>query len=42
MASECDLDDFDDWDFVINNDTESNAEMIFQNIMSYVENVLDT
>ncbi|KAG4066544.1 hypothetical protein HA402_007180 [Bradysia odoriphaga] len=42
VASECDLDDFDDWDFVINNDVESNADSIFQNIMIYVENVLKT
>lgn len=40
VASECDLDDFDEWDFVINNDTESDAEIIFQNIGCYVENVL--
>ncbi len=40
VASECDLDDFEDWDFVINNDTDSDAEIIFQNINCYVENVL--
>lgn len=42
VASECDLDDFDEWDFVINNDTESDAEIIFENIGCYVENVLKT
>ncbi|KAJ6648311.1 Phosphomevalonate kinase, partial [Pseudolycoriella hygida] len=40
VASECDLDEFREWDFVINNDMESNAEHIFQNISCYVENVL--
>jgi len=42
VASECDLDDSDEWDFVINNNSESDAEIIFQNISAYVENALNT
>lgn len=43
MASECDLDDFEGWDFIVNNDeSESDAEVIFQNISCYVEKVLKT
>lgn len=42
VPSECDLDNFEEWDFMINNNSESDAEFIFQNISCYVENVMNT
>lgn len=40
VASECDLDNFDDWDYVINNDAASNAEAVFHDINAKLDDVL--
>lgn len=38
--SECDLDDYKEFDFVITNEKESNAESVFQNICCYIGKTL--
>lgn len=39
---ECNLDDFKDWDFLIDTDCQGNAEAVFQDIKSIVKYVLST
>ncbi|KAG4079346.1 hypothetical protein HA402_008038 [Bradysia odoriphaga] len=40
--TECELDDFNDWDYVIDSDTRGNAENIFENIKCHVNFILNT
>lgn len=39
---ECNLDEFKDWDFLIDTDCQGNAEAVFQDIKSIVKYVLST
>ncbi|XP_037047950.1 phosphomevalonate kinase-like [Bradysia coprophila] len=40
--TECELDDFKEWDYVIDSDTRGNAQNIFENIKCHVKYILKT